>query len=51
MVDIAKIRDRPGISSLAGARQSRLHLLDFDRDAVAIDQHHGAGDGEVWRGS
>src|SRR5258708_23823632 len=28
---------------LAGARQSRQHLLDFDRDTVAIDKHHAAG--------
>jgi len=33
--------------SLAGARQSRQHLLDFDRDTVAIDKHHAAGDRQV----
>ena len=26
---------------------SRQHLLDFDRDAVAIDKHHAAGDRQV----
>src|SRR6202046_2702066 len=25
---------------LAGTRRFRQHLLDFDRDPVAIDQHH-----------
>src|SRR5204863_10082499 len=25
-------------------RQPRQHLLDFDRDAIAIDQHHAARD-------
>jgi hypothetical protein len=33
--------------NLAGARQPRQHLLDFDRDPVAIDQHHAAGDRQV----
>src|SRR5438270_9474064 len=28
--------------SSAGARQSRQHLLDFDRDTVAVDKHHAA---------
>ena len=32
---------------LPAARQSRQHLLDFDRDAVAIHQHHAAGDRQV----
>ena len=27
----------------AGARRFRQHLLDFDRDPVAIDQHDAAG--------
>ena len=29
------------------ARQSRQHLLDFDRDTVAIDQHHATGNRQV----
>jgi hypothetical protein len=36
-----------GWFGLPGARQPRLHLLDFDRDTVAIDQHHATGNGEV----
>ena len=28
-------------------RRFRQHLLDFDRDTVAIDQHHAAGDRQV----
>src|SRR5580692_2801218 len=32
---------------LAGTGRARLHLLDFDRDPVAIDQHHAAGDRQV----
>jgi len=33
--------------NLPGARQSRQHLLDFDRNTVAIDKHHAAGDRQV----
>ena len=32
---------------LSGARLPGLHLLDFDRDPVAVDQHHAAGDGRL----
>src|SRR3954463_2674884 len=32
---------------LTGPRQTRQHLLDLDRNAVAIDQHHAAGDGQI----
>lgn len=32
---------------LPGAGQPRQHLLDFDRDTVAIDQHDAAGDRQV----
>ena len=32
---------------LSAARRFRQHLLDFDRDPVAIDQHHAAGDRQV----
>jgi hypothetical protein len=32
---------------LPGAGQPRQHLLDFNRDTVAIDQHHAAGDRQV----
>src|SRR5450631_4698396 len=32
---------------LAGARRFRQHLLDFHRNAVAIHQHHAAGDRQV----
>ena len=28
-------------------RRFRQHLLDFDRDAVAVDQHDAAGDRQV----
>src|SRR5882762_7941408 len=38
---------RRGVFGLASARQSRQHLLDFDRDPVAIDQHDAAGDRQV----
>lgn len=31
----------------ADIRRSRQHLLDFDRDPVAIDQHHAAGDRQI----
>src|SRR5580693_3991139 len=31
----------------AGARRFRQHLLDFDRDPVAVNQHHTAGDRQV----
>ncbi len=33
--------------NLPAARQPRQHLLDFDRDAVAVDKHHPAGDRQV----
>jgi hypothetical protein len=36
-----------GRSDLSGARLPGLHLLDFDRDPVAVDQYHAAGDGQV----
>src|SRR6202051_4319264 len=42
--DKAPLERRFGLS---GARQPRLHLLDFDRDAVAVDQHHAAGDRKI----
>jgi hypothetical protein len=32
---------------LPRAGQPRQHLLDFDCDTVAIDQHHAAGDRQV----
>src|ERR1700730_17877512 len=32
---------------LPGARRFRQHLLDFDRDPVAMDQHHAAGDRQI----
>jgi hypothetical protein len=32
---------------LPAARRSRQHLLDFDGDTVAVDQHHAAGDRQV----
>jgi hypothetical protein len=32
---------------LADARQPRQHLLDFDRDTVAVDEHDPAGDRQV----
>jgi hypothetical protein len=32
---------------LPGARQPRQHLLDLDRDSVAVDQHHAAGDRQI----
>jgi hypothetical protein len=32
---------------LPSTRQPRQHLLDLDRDPVAIDQHHAAGDRQV----
>jgi hypothetical protein len=35
-----------GETGLAAAGQARQHLLDFDRDAVAIDQHYAAN---YWR--
>ena len=31
----------------AGNRRFRQHLLDFDRDPVAIDQYHAAGDRQI----
>jgi hypothetical protein len=31
---------------LAGAGRLRQHLLDFDRNPVAIDEHDAAGDGQ-----
>src|ERR1700686_3367604 len=34
-------------TGLSGARQPRQHLLDFDRNTVAIDQDHAAGDRQV----
>ena len=37
----------PAWRFLPAARQSRQHLLDFDRDTVAIDKHHAAGDRQV----
>ena len=37
----------PARRLLPAARRSRQHLLDFDRDTVAIDQHHAAGDRQV----
>src|SRR5665213_1399893 len=40
-------RLRQGKTSLADAGQPRQHLLDFDRDPVAIDKHHAAGDRQV----
>src|SRR6202165_4163844 len=40
-------RRTPDQTGLAGARQPRQHLLDFDRDTVAIDHHHAAGDRQV----
>jgi hypothetical protein len=36
----------PG-AGLPGAGQPRQHLLDFDRDTVAIDKHHTAGDRQI----
>src|SRR6202030_1612190 len=33
--------------ALARARGFGQHLLDLDRDAVAVDQHHAAGDRQV----
>jgi hypothetical protein len=36
-----------GWAGLADARQPRQHLLDFDGDTVAIDEHHAAGDRQV----
>ena len=32
---------------LPGTWLSWQHLLDFDRDPVAIDQHHAAGDRQI----
>jgi hypothetical protein len=32
---------------LPGAREPWQHLLDFDRDSVAIDKDHAAGDRKV----
>jgi hypothetical protein len=32
---------------LPDARQSRQHLLDFDRNTVAVDQHGAAGNGQI----
>jgi hypothetical protein len=32
---------------LSGAGLPRQHLLDFDSDPVAVDQHHAAGDRQV----
>ena len=34
-------------TGLPAARRFRQHLLDFDRDPVAIDQHHATGDRQV----
>ena len=34
-------------TGLAAARHPRQHLLDFDRNTVAIDKHHAAGDRQV----
>jgi len=31
----------------AGARRFRQHLLDFDRNPVAIDKYHAAGDRQI----
>src|SRR6202012_6127913 len=31
----------------AGTRRFRQHLLDFDRNPVAIDQYHAAGDRQI----
>ncbi len=33
-----------GPAGSAGARRFRQHLLDFDRNPVAIDEHDAAGD-------
>jgi hypothetical protein len=38
---------RPVTALSPGPWQARQHLLDFDRNPVAIDQHHAAGDGEI----
>src|ERR1700754_1867262 len=40
-----KGRRRP--CRLSGAGGPGQHLLDFDRDPVAVDQHHAAGNGQV----
>ena len=34
-------------SGLSAARRFRQHLLDLDRDPVAVDQHHAAGNRQV----
>ncbi|GAC1495250.1 MAG: hypothetical protein NVS2B1_02580 [Bradyrhizobium sp.] len=34
-------------AGLPAPRLSRQHLLDFDRDPVAVHQHHAAGDRQV----
>jgi len=51
MVGHRQIPDRPGNQQLSGRPAIAADLLDFDRDAVAIDQHHAAGDGRLLRGS
>jgi hypothetical protein len=38
---------RPVTRRSPGPRQARQHLLDFNRNPVAIDQHHAACDGQV----
>jgi len=40
-------RRRQPWTGLPGAGQPRQHLLDFDRDTVAIDKHHAAGDRQI----
>ena len=48
---LASCRDfgeAPGLRrALAAAWQPRQHLLDLDGDAVAVDEHHAAGDWQV----
>lgn len=39
--------DSPVDADLPDLRGPRQHLLDFDRDPVAVDQDHAASDGQV----
>jgi len=39
--------DRPVDAALPDLRRPRQHLLDLDRDTIAVDQDHAASDRQV----